>query len=114
MQRLGTRGFTDVRWNAWRPAALVALLLIAALFTLLPLAEATPPDQTWISGLYDNGDQDDVVILITGMAVVQAAATPPYGPVTVDVGRVRTLAPPRVADRAPDSRGSRAPPRSHA
>jgi hypothetical protein len=43
----------------------LCLALIAALATLTPLAQATPPDQTWISGFYDNADFDDVVQLVT-------------------------------------------------
>jgi hypothetical protein len=43
----------------------VALLLAIALSILLnPLAAASPPDPTWIPGLYDAADFDDVVIQI--------------------------------------------------
>jgi len=45
---------------------LLGFVLVAATLVLTPLAEATPPDQTWIGGLYDNADYDDVVQLITG------------------------------------------------
>lgn len=41
------------------------LLLIAVVAALVPLAQASPPDQTWISGIYDNADYDDVILLIT-------------------------------------------------
>ncbi len=40
-------------------------LLVVALLSLLPLADASPVDPTWIPGLYDNGDGDDIVLLIT-------------------------------------------------
>jgi hypothetical protein len=43
----------------------VGLLLAAAILALAPAAHASPPDQSWISGLYDNADFDDVVLLIT-------------------------------------------------
>jgi hypothetical protein len=43
---------------------LVPVLLAALLLTLTPLAHAGPPDQTWLGGLYDNGDYDDVVALV--------------------------------------------------
>src|SRR5436190_23365687 len=43
----------------------IPLSLIAAVLTLAPAAHASPPDQSWISGLYDNADFDDVVLLIT-------------------------------------------------
>lgn len=40
-------------------------LLVALVITLVPLAHATPVDPTWISGLWDDGDGDDIVLLIT-------------------------------------------------
>ncbi len=43
----------------------LVLLLAVALFALAPLAQASPPDQTWISGFYDDADYDDVVLIIT-------------------------------------------------
>jgi hypothetical protein len=45
---------------------LIVLVLLAALFALTPLAQASPPDQTWIGGLYDDADYDDVVLFLTG------------------------------------------------
>lgn len=47
-------------------AARLLAVALAALFLLLPVfAYASPPDPTWIGGYYDDGDYDDVVILIT-------------------------------------------------
>ncbi len=43
----------------------VTLLLVVALLTLAPLAQASPPDQSWIGGFYDDADYDDVVLIIT-------------------------------------------------
>ena len=43
---------------------LLAVLLAVLVVLLTPLAHAGPPDQTWLSGLYDNGDYDDVVLLV--------------------------------------------------
>ena len=42
---------------------LVVLLLIAPV-ALPGLAHASPPDPTWIQGIYDDADGDDVVTLI--------------------------------------------------
>jgi hypothetical protein len=39
-------------------------LLAVLVLTLTPLAHAGPPDQTWLSGLYDDGDYDDIVLLV--------------------------------------------------
>ena len=51
---------------------LVALVLIipATLVLIIPatlpaLAYATPPDPSWIDGIYDDADHDDVVVLVT-------------------------------------------------
>lgn len=43
---------------------LISLAVIIALLTMTPAAYASPPDPTWITGLYDNADYDDVVVLI--------------------------------------------------
>ena len=53
----------------------VSVLVVLAVATLTPLAYATPPDQTWIPGLYDNADYDDAVVLATSTASVEN--TPP-------------------------------------
>jgi len=52
-------------------ASTIAILL--ALAALPGLAHASPPDPSWIPGLYDNGDFDDVVVLV-------ASATGTLGP----------------------------------
>jgi len=54
----------------------LALLLLGAHVTLVPLAQASPPDQTWIGGFYDDADYDDVVLLVTSIAGAVAAAPP--------------------------------------
>ena len=42
-------------------------LLVGTILALAPLAQASPPDQTWIPGLYDNADYDDVVSAATAV-----------------------------------------------
>ena len=72
----------DVMWR--RP--LVAALLLT-IFASVPLAYASPPDQTWIGGWYDDGDYDDVVISITAtVALVHAAPLVEVCPVALVVG----------------------------
>ena len=46
-----------------RPFLLV--VLIGAMVALPPAALASPPDQTWIPGFYDDADYDDVILAIT-------------------------------------------------
>lgn len=51
---------------------LFGLCLVAVLLALAPAAYASPPDQSWISGLYDNADYDDVIMFImNGLGAVQ-------------------------------------------
>ncbi len=44
---------------------LVLVTLLPLLVVLTPLAYASPPDPVWVSGFFDDADQDDVVVLIT-------------------------------------------------
>ena len=45
-------------------APLLAVVLTTAI-ALPALAHASPPDATWIAGVYDDGDYDDIVVRIT-------------------------------------------------
>ena len=49
------------RWIAW--------ILIALVIALAPIAWASPSDPTWISGVYDDADFDDVVTYLTSGSV---------------------------------------------
>ncbi len=40
-------------------------LVVVAMLSLGVLAYASPPDPDWISGLWDNGDYDDIILLVT-------------------------------------------------
>lgn len=51
-----------------RVRASISLLLAFILIGLTPLAQVIPVDPTWVAGLWDNGDFDDVVLLICDMA----------------------------------------------
>jgi len=90
---------------------LIVLSLVAAILTLAPVAHASPPDQTWIAGFYDNADFDDVVLFIVGgLGAVQPSlewslsfVAPPAGLVPPADRPVKSLR--RVA-----SGPSRAPP----
>ena len=68
------------RLHAPRPAGLsilLALLLIAS----VTLAHASPPDQTWLAGVYDQADFDDVVGLLTSVLEdIDSTTVPEAGP----------------------------------
>jgi len=71
--------------GAMRPRPIGITLLLVLLIGLTPLAYASPPDQTWLAGLYDNADYDDVVLAVTS-AVGAADATP-----APDLGHVASV-----------------------
>jgi hypothetical protein len=64
----------------------LTLVLVALMLSLAPLAYATPPDPTWISGIWDDDDFDDVVGYIT------SATGLPSDPVACDSRPVPTSA----------------------
>src|SRR5215813_15113194 len=69
------------RLNAPRPGGMGAMLLALLIIAPVTLAHASPPDQTWIPGIYDQADFDDVVGLLTsvlGDADFAAAPEPPH------------------------------------
>ncbi len=47
-------------------------VLLLAITALTPLAYASPPDPSWVQGIYDGADFDDVVVFIaSGAGVVE-------------------------------------------
>ena len=89
------------------------VLLLIVLGALTPLAYATPPDPSWVRGLWDGADFDDIVVLITsGAGIVEAAPLgallPVLGCATSLVESGRTV----VFTPAVSSSESRAPPTS--
>jgi hypothetical protein len=65
----------------WTASSVAAFVLVAVLSTLTALADASLPDPSWISGLYDDNDFDDVVGFITSSAsLIDEVATGELGP----------------------------------
>src|SRR5262249_39252734 len=78
---------------------------------LAPVAHASPPDQSWIGGLYDDADFDDVILLITGdLNVIQPRIVWSLDPVAAVVGLVTAMDTQPRAPCALSSALSRAPP----
>jgi len=42
----------------------LVMLLVGVIATITPLAYAELPDQTWIHGIYDGGDEDEALLQI--------------------------------------------------
>jgi hypothetical protein len=64
---------------------LIAVLLTVALATLTPLAHGSPPDPTWIAGLYDDADHDDAILAVTA-SIASLDRQPLHDPHCVDFG----------------------------
>jgi hypothetical protein len=63
---------------------LLLLLLAGAMVALTPAAHASPPDQTWIGGLYDNADYDDAVLAVIA-SIASLDRQPLHDPQDVDL-----------------------------
>ena len=65
--------------SMWR--AILTLLPIAPVLILLPtIAFASPPDPSWIAGIYDGADGDDIVSLVYETSAAKTAAPSHVGP----------------------------------
>jgi hypothetical protein len=67
---------------------LLTLLLLVPFVSLAPLAYASPPDQTWIDGFYDDADYDDVILLALSLALVLGDMAPTLGASPILVARL--------------------------
>jgi hypothetical protein len=64
-----------------RPAGLSTMLLVLLIIAPVTLAHASPPDQTWIAGVYDQADFDDVVgFLTSALEATDSTVAPEPGP----------------------------------
>jgi hypothetical protein len=94
-----------------KPRAFVIGLLLGAMLSLTPLAQASPPDQTWIAGLYDNADYDDVVCAVTAaIASLDLRPAPPLGFGDTFVALAAHIDERAHATLTPASNHTRAPP----
>ena len=92
---------------------LTAILLTIALATLTPLAHGSPPDPSWIAGLYDDADHDDAILAVTA-SVASLDRQPSHDPRCVDCAGafVRMVDESRRATPSLSSNHTRAPPAS--
>lgn len=72
--------------------SLLAVLILAAPAFLLALAYASPPDPSWIPGISDDADYDDIVTLVTSATANVAPDLPVHsGPTASLVESVSPL-----------------------
>ena len=92
-----------------RRAIFASLPIVVALILLPTIAFASPPDPSWIAGIYDGADGDDIVMLVYETAAVEAQSV-------ADISLLpwqTKMALERVPHGVPDhrfARGPRAPP----
>src|SRR5262249_16630367 len=68
------------RWHVPRLPRLSVTLLTLLVIVPVTLAHASPPDQTWLAGVYDQADFDDVVGRLTSaLDATDSAAAPEAG-----------------------------------
>ena len=89
---------------------LVTLLLVSGLVTIVPLAHGSPPDPTWVAGLYDDGDHDYVVLTITSATALPAMDAVGVPRATLSPSRVVPLGATRIPSSCRISPVDRAPP----
>jgi hypothetical protein len=92
-----------------RLAFLVALVLVGLTGGHTPVAYASPPDPSWISGLYDRADHDDAVFLVSSGSADVPLSLPALFQSLAVIGILR-LAPELVQTAIVSALQSRAPP----
>ena len=65
------------RLHAPRPSRRSVVLLAFLLIAPVTLAHASLPDQTWVEGIYDQADFDDVVGFLTSSLEAAGSSTAP-------------------------------------
>ena len=88
---------------------LLALGLFLVLVALVPLADVSPPDATWLTGIYDAGDFDEVVVAVVSATAVVTSILPPKPP-DIHIGMVQLADAVLVATAAASKLRIRAPP----
>jgi hypothetical protein len=74
----------------WRE--LVAQAVIVGSVVLVALGYASPPDPTWIGGIYDDADYDEVVRLVTDRFLIVKDGTVPPDPHPMGTSQSQALA----------------------
>ena len=99
------------RLHAPHPDGLSAMLLGLVMIVPVTLAHASPPDQTWLAGVYDQADFDDVVGLLTSaLDVTDSTVAPGDGPYPALASKLCPATPPWPASAPAYSAPLRAPP----
>jgi hypothetical protein len=105
--------------RSWRSLAPVRYrmtlvpLLGLALLTLVAFAHASPPDQTWQPGIYDDADFDDVIArIVSGSGATPELPNVALGPLPVAAAPVAAAEPADLPPRLLRPDATRSPPSS--
>ncbi len=94
-----------------RSRGLWLLVLVGVVVALTPMAYASPPDPSWIRGLYDDADFDDVVVLLTSSVGITAPfILSDLKPILIAAGPLLLADPEAATSRPLSTNPSRAPP----
>ena len=85
------------------------LPVVLALIVLPAVAFASPPDPSWIAGIYDGADGDDIVTLVYETAGVEAASIRPVPPLPRS-SEIPTVSSPSTIHGLPACQFTRGPP----
>ena len=85
------------------------LPVLLALILLPVIAFASPPDSSWIAGIYDGADGDDIVSRVYETAGVEAASTRPVPPLPRS-SEISIVSSPSTIHGLPACQLTRAPP----
>jgi len=90
----------------------LVLLLILLLGSLTALGFSSPPDPTWIAGIYDDADADDVIALVTSTSGDVAARVADLLPMLAGPGSAAPSSEEFVPGSSPAAVPPRGPPAS--
>jgi hypothetical protein len=83
-------GYGHATMSPW----LLYLIIAFAALALASVAHASPPDQTWIGGLYDDANYDRIILKITsGLGTAESDASSSLQDDAHDHGRPARLSP---------------------
>ena len=98
-------------WLVRVGSACIALVLAALTSGLVTLAYASPPDPSWIRGMYDDADGDDVVgNIAAGVGLVNPAASADLRPDIILITAPTPIDKQSIVSLHSRSRQPRAPP----
>jgi hypothetical protein len=88
-------------------------LLVLVMLTLVAFAHASPPDQTWRPGIYDDADFDDVIaIIVSWSGAAPESFLGALGPFPVAAAAIAPLEPDDLPSRLLRPDDTRSPPSS--